>query len=502
VGVNGFFSFDADSVRSTAGSVLSDFYFVSLDDTYFRGGDQLHYFWAATDNGGGYTSDPVGLTAPPASIAEAQEATAGMLEVSYLPTINWDPAYVARIQQDANGDLEPTAQELANSTQANCILLYNNQGSRRRSGDVNRTSFMYALDRLGYRGHYDVYDHQGYGNTNNQLGGRASVEQAQGYNLIIMDAGNRTPGNPILPDGVDIDAEKIDQAGWFSSWLAQASLSEAGFATLWIVGSNVLEEKSGVAGSGATLLNTNMGVTLQSTDQGLNVNPDVVGVASFTFDKGAGSSAVNFTGDVFTLNGGCPVIRNYDGAAVSAGSAVATHRYRSPTTNALGDAAVVMNRNNAEAYNTIMQTHPWFDMRDDSGTPGNPSPELVLLGKVLGGVLPANCLQSPGTTDVGDDDEIDVPAQTALHQNVPNPFNPMTQISFDLAQNGHVALRIYDVAGRLVRTLVDKDMVAGRSHSVLWNGLDDQNQRVASGVYFYRLDAAGTSMTKKMVVMK
>jgi flagellar hook assembly protein FlgD len=78
----------------------------------------------------------------------------------------------------------------------------------------------------------------------------------------------------------------------------------------------------------------------------------------------------------------------------------------------------------------------------------------------------------------------------------------MTQISFDLAQNGRVALRIYDVAGRLVRTLIDKDMSAGRNQNVVWNGLDDQNRRVSSGVYFYRLDAAGVSLTKKMVVMK
>jgi hypothetical protein len=502
VGGNGFFTFDADSVRSTAGTVLADFFFVSLDDDYFRGGDKLVYFWSATDNGGGYTSDPVGLNAAPTSVAQAEVDCQGLLQASYLPAINWDPAYISRIQADPNGKLEPTAQELANSTQQNCILVYSSQGSRVLSGDVNRSSFMYALDRLGYKGHYDHYAHQGYGNTNNQLAGRATVEQAQGYSLIVMDTGNRTPGNPILPDGIDADSEKIDQAGWFSAWLAQASLSEAQFATLWIIGTNVLEEKSGVSGSAGTLLGTDMGVVLQSTDQGLNVNPDVVGVASFTFDKGVGSSLVDFTGDTFTLNGGCPIIRTYDGAAVSAATSVATHRYRSPTTNQLGDAAVVMNRNNAEAYNTIMQTHPWFDIRDDAGTPSNPSPELDMLTKILGGVLPANCLESPSPTDVGGDDELDVPAQTTLHQNVPNPFNPMTEISFDLAQNGRVALRIYDVAGRLVRTLVDKDMVAGRNHSIVWNGLDDQNRRVSSGVYFYRLDAAGNSLTKKMVVMK
>jgi hypothetical protein len=284
--------------------------------------------------------------------------------------------------------------------------------------------------------------------------------------------------------------------------LAQASLSEAEYATLWIIGTNVVEEKSGVSGSGGTLLNTDMGVTLASTDQGLNVNPDVVGQATFTFDKGAGSSTVDFTGDFWTLNGGCPIVRNYDGLAPSAATSVVTHAYRSPTLGTIGDGAIVMNRNDGMAYNTIMQSHPWFDMRDPAGTPSAISPERQLLTDILGGVLPPGCLQSENPTDVGEDNELDVPAQTALHQNVPNPFNPMTQISFDLAQNGRVALRIYDVAGRLVRTLIDKDMSAGRNQNVVWNGLDDQNRRVSSGVYFYRLDAAGVSLTKKMVVMK
>jgi hypothetical protein len=220
VGANGFFTFAADSVRGATGTVLADYYFVSLDDTYFRGGDHLVYFWSATDNGGGYSSDPVGLNAPPASIAEAQEATQGMLQASYIPTINWDPAYVARIQADANGDLEPTAEELANSTQKNCILLYNSAPSnRRRSGDTNRSSFMYALDRLGYQGHYDIYNHQGYGNTNNQLGGRMSIEQAQGYNLIVMDSGNLHRVTRFCPTA--------------STWMPRRSIRLAGTAPGW-----------------------------------------------------------------------------------------------------------------------------------------------------------------------------------------------------------------------------------------------------------------------------
>ena len=97
---------------------------------------------------------------------------------------------------------------------------------------------------------------------------------------------------------------------------------------------------------------------------------------------------------------------------------------------------------------------------------------------------------------------MDVPFRPALHQNHPNPFNPVTSIQFDLAQSGRVKLRIYDAAGRKVRTLLDAEMPAGWNRSATWNGLDDGGRKASTGVYLYRLDAAGTTMTKKMVLMK
>jgi flagellar hook capping protein FlgD len=510
VGANGFFATSADSCRTAGGLPVANRYFRDLDDTYFRGGDVLNYFWGATDASGGFTSDPVGLTGVPASVAAAQAATGGMLETSFLPKINWAAAYLARIAADPNGDLTPTAGELAASTQANGILYVNHIVTRRRSGDVNRTSFMYTLDNLGYRGFYDVYDHQGMGNTNNHLGGRATIQQAQGYNLIVYDAGNSTPGRPIMPNGTDLDAEKIDQATWFRNWLAQAALPGVDFATLWLIGSNVVEEHSTNA-----LYTSNCGLTLAATNQGLNVNPDCVGQGSFTFDKGAGSATVNYaTGSraIFSLNGGCPIIKNYDALNASSATSVRVYRYREPIFGAsggtLGGGAIVMNVNAAEDWNTIVQSHPWFDIRDpfDStppgGTPLAPPAARDLLSATLTGVLPAACLHGTNPTDVDNPPAVDVPLRTALAQNIPNPFNPMTKISFDLAQNGHVKLRIFDVAGRTVRTLLDKEMQAGRSQNVVWNGLDDAGRRVSTGVYFYRLDAVGVTITKKMVMMK
>ncbi len=486
VGGNGFFAVAADSARNNLGTVVANCWFVDLDDTYFRGGDQLDYFWAATDNAGGFASSPNGLTALPVSVAAAEIASDGLREVNFLPAINWDPAYVARIAADTHGDLDPSFGELANSTQANCILYYQKSNSARRTGPTQRTAFMYTLDRLGYAGHYDVYDVQGYGNTNNQLGGRANVAQCAAYALIIQDDG-RSSLVPNVPDGVVSNDNKINQAQWYRDYLTQGVSGLAGTATLWILGENTAFQKAS-----NPLFTVDMGLSSIVNDQLVTVNPNVVGSASFTW---AGGGVTSFVGDTFTLQGGCPSVRLYDGA-IASGTAVVTHNYRSSTTS--GTGAIVMNKNTALHWNTVWMGFGWFDIRD-TGAPG--TPELALATKILNGAVPVGCQRSP-TTGVGGDPTTDgLPAVTALHPNVPNPFNPVTEIRFDLAIRGPVALRVFDVVGRQVRALVNETRPAGR-YRASWNGLDDAGARVASGIYFYRLDTPAFSASRKMVLLK
>ena len=86
-------------------------------------------------------------------------------------------------------------------------------------------------------------------------------------------------------------------------------------------------------------------------------------------------------------------------------------------------------------------------------------------------------------------------------RNYPNPFNPHTTIAFAIPEAGHVDLRIYDVAGRLVRILLNEQRVAG-SHEEAWNGADDSGTTVASGVYYYRLSAGNFLETRKMVLLR
>ena len=94
-----------------------------------------------------------------------------------------------------------------------------------------------------------------------------------------------------------------------------------------------------------------------------------------------------------------------------------------------------------------------------------------------------------------------IPAAFALHPNYPNPFNPSTNFSIALPVDSKVSLKVYNVAGQLVRTVVNETMPAGY-HTVTWDGTNSTGDKVASGVYFYKRDAGKFSKTMKMVMTK
>jgi len=100
--------------------------------------------------------------------------------------------------------------------------------------------------------------------------------------------------------------------------------------------------------------------------------------------------------------------------------------------------------------------------------------------------------------------EADAPTamRLALHPNAPNPFGSATTIRFSLPAPGRVDLRVYDVAGRLVRTLLNGEPRESGFQQVRWDGTDAAGARVASGVYFYRVNALGQSATRRMLRVK
>ena len=112
-----------------------------------------------------------------------------------------------------------------------------------------------------------------------------------------------------------------------------------------------------------------------------------------------------------------------------------------------------------------------------------------LLYKALGWT-PLDVEQTPG-----------MPTEYALNQNFPNPFNPTTSISFSMPHDGQVLLQVFDVTGALVKTLIDQSIRAGNMQTT-WDGTNLSGNKVASGVYLYRMAAGNFVTAKKMVLMK
>jgi len=104
------------------------------------------------------------------------------------------------------------------------------------------------------------------------------------------------------------------------------------------------------------------------------------------------------------------------------------------------------------------------------------------------------------TTDIKESN-VAIPEKFIVSQNYPNPFNPSTIIEFALPNKEFVVLRIYDLLGRQINTLVNGEVQAG-IHRVSWNGLDGNGRKVSSGAYIYRITAGNLSVTKKMLLMK
>ena|GEM_PF-5678330 len=105
-----------------------------------------------------------------------------------------------------------------------------------------------------------------------------------------------------------------------------------------------------------------------------------------------------------------------------------------------------------------------------------------------------------GTYDP-DNETVPVPLTNSLKANYPNPFNPSTTISFDIAKESHVKIDVFNIRGQKVKTLTNELFGAG-THMIEWYGDDDAERNVASGIYFYRMQTDEFTQTRRMVLLK
>ena len=117
------------------------------------------------------------------------------------------------------------------------------------------------------------------------------------------------------------------------------------------------------------------------------------------------------------------------------------------------------------------------------------------------GIWPVAQADIDFATDIEDLNRPDINRSFSLKPNYPNPFNPSTNIQFDVHQGGKVRLTIYNNLGQTIKVLIDGTLSIG-NYNMVWDGLDETDKRVSSGLYFYRLEWEGQSMVRPMVLMK
>jgi len=195
--------------------------------------------------------------------------------------------------------------------------------------------------------------------------------------------------------------------------------------------------------------------------------------------------------DKFYAFGGCPIVNKFD---VLEKTANGKYALSYPVYNATNRyAAVASLQLNPAGFNvsTMWFGFSYMALRDDQS--GAPIDRFEIARDVL------VWMQTMSNVNITPADAL--PKFTKLAQNFPNPFNPVTTIRFDLKEKGPVTLKVYNVAGQLVRTLVDNVRDAA-AYSIVWDGRNNIGSDVASGIYFYKMETKDFSRTRKMVILR
>jgi len=287
------------------------------------------------------------------------------------------------------------------------------------------------------------------------------------YKLILWDAGDLTQS---LGDGTGAP-EKSNDYAMVNAFLG--GLTSPG--GIYICGDDYGAGLNTAAGASA--------VTFKSTYVTYSLITGNHRPSFGTSPLGVGPTGSAFAGDTFFIYGGCPLINDFD-VMTAVGSSVKQLAYNDAANNAAVISKVTGNAR------VMISGFSFIYIRDDDENGVMDRTKHLFDIMVWMSTSPN---QPTDTKPV---------AVNVLQQNYPNPFNPQTTIAFSLKERGRVRIAVFNVAGQLVKTLLDESRAAGSYTDVRWDGTSGVNQPVASGVYWYRLVAGSFSQSRKMVLLK
>ncbi len=422
---------------------LSDVYCVDLNDNLFTPGDEVKFFFGAENTEGQrtYWGIESGTT------DDMMIAALGSDEVTCLPSGNASVLYVDG--DHTFGDqpfLEPGIAHV-------------------------------AYDR------FDVRGSDGY--NDNRLGYHISDVAAQlnsVYDCIVWSTGTINRG---FGDGTG-NPEKTNDTQVLYEFLENAT-NPGG---IYLVGDNFAEAFDALGGASATLLRNkyfNFSLTDGShLETSLPVSPTIVGEPGRIFEHGGMPDTLMADGSCLNIYAGWGEGAGFD-VLDATGASVVAARYEG------ADGAVLTQETlnpNGQPVRTVLGGFAISHIVDDKPAP---TPDYVdHVRDVMDYLSHSIPVSTPPSA----------PRVNELTQNYPNPFNPTTTISYSLANRAHVQLKVYNVSGQLVRTLVDQVQTPAQVAPITWDGTNNAGTQVSSGVYFYRLVAGDFVRTRKMVLLK
>ncbi len=434
-----------DSTRTDRGGVVPDRFNIDLNDNLFVPGDTIWYFFGAMDNANDWRYFSLSVPTLDAETADLGVAAANPMEFTILPAGGYN----------RGGD-----------------ILYVDGMNYRGAQPYFDSAFEFLnIDHL-----VDRYDINGPTScVGNHPGARVTDVLGQlvpVYRKILWDCGDLQTA---ISDGSPIP-DKSDDIQMLLTFLE--SLPFPG---------GVYLDGDDVASTMEVSLQSLISYTLVSRDHkatGVGISPYVFGTAGGIFSDVLGP-------DTLVAYGGCPASNDFDVITPSGSGAVqaATYRGNGQTRGAIVADTTLNSVGGIVGF--VLSGFGFQNIRE--ARPGPYPARAEHMWRIL------TYLQNTVDEPTGAPAVVGV---NSLSQNYPNPFNPTTTIKYTIAQRSRVSLRIYNVAGQLVRTLVDQMQTPDAVRPVTWNGLDESGQPVASGVYFYKLVTNNFSQTKKMVALK
>ncbi len=446
--------------------VIADRWAFDLPDTGFLfPGDVLHYYIEASDDVAG----DIQTTTAPGDLTGYGDfshplAYNSSYTVHMLPTITDD---------GFGGYTQPG------------ILFWNDFANR--GGEAE---WYGALDNLGLLAgrDYDIYYTNGPSSgVGNGLGGRVPVTAAPiaDYNDMLYTAGDL--GLSTIANG-DPDFAKSKDVDVLVQWL------DLGGKDLYMTGDEVAFDLSQSGSATATFLSDYVGVSISTND----IRPLIDGQTAPAVKALAGNGVI-VNQPTWLAYGGCFGINTFDAVTPVATGATSLAEFLAPgcVSGAYSYSAATLNVLPSTSR-VISMPYDFMFIYDDPNCGGaKAAAPLTARAQILKDILGYFGVGS----NPGDVSGILPGIEEFEAQAAPNPFNPMTKISFNMPQKGHVSIKIYGLRGELVRTLID-DVVDAGQHSVTWNGTSNSGASVSSGVYFYEARYGNEVQVNKITMVK